>query len=255
MRVIIKTVAVSAALIHALGIGAGDLSAQAGRAKVEEGNRLYDEGRFAEAHERYLEALSEDPDSPLIRFNDGNALYQSEDFQRAMEAYQWAIESGDARLANAAWYNMGNALYRAEQLEPSLEAYKQALRDDPTDTDAKHNLERVLEQIQEQEEEQQQESDDSDQDDSDQDDSDQEDSDQENPDQDEPDPQDTDPQNQDPQDQDSEEDDPQPGDAQPQESEMSPEEAQRLLDAIEEDPGDVNRKPAAARGRRPRKAW
>jgi hypothetical protein len=36
---------------------------------------------------------------------------------------------------------------------------------------------------------------------------------------------------------------------------MTREEAQRLLDAIQEDPDDVNRKPASARGRRPRKAW
>ena len=37
---------------------------------------------------------------------------------------------------------------------------------------------------------------------------------------------------------------------------MSPEEAKRLLDALSEDPGDVNRKPALPPlGRKPRKAW
>jgi hypothetical protein len=36
---------------------------------------------------------------------------------------------------------------------------------------------------------------------------------------------------------------------------MTPEEARRLLDAIEEDPGDVNPKPAAVRGRKPKKIW
>ena len=45
------------------------------------------------------------------------------------------------------------------------------------------------------------------------------------------------------------------GSPQPQEGEMTPEEAERLLDAIEEDPEDVNRKPASARGRKPRKPW
>ena len=40
-----------------------------------------------------------------------------------------------------------------------------------------------------------------------------------------------------------------------QPGEMTPEEAERLLDAIREDPGDVNRKPAAARGRKPKKVW
>ncbi len=62
------------------------LSAQRGRAEVREGNRLYEEGRFEDAHERYLEALRENPNSPLIRFNEGNALYQTEEFQSALDA-------------------------------------------------------------------------------------------------------------------------------------------------------------------------
>jgi hypothetical protein len=36
---------------------------------------------------------------------------------------------------------------------------------------------------------------------------------------------------------------------------MTPEEAERLLDALREDPGDVNRKRAATTGNRPRKDW
>ena len=35
---------------------------------------------------------------------------------------------------------------------------------------------------------------------------------------------------------------------------MTPEEAEQLLEAVQEDPGDVNRK-AAARGRKPKKKW
>jgi hypothetical protein len=36
---------------------------------------------------------------------------------------------------------------------------------------------------------------------------------------------------------------------------MTPEEAEQLLNAIREDPGDVNRKRASATGKRPRKDW
>jgi Ca-activated chloride channel family protein len=223
-------------------------SAQAGRDRVAEGNRLYEEGRFDEAHQMYLEALREDPESSLIRFNSGNALYQTQDFQRAMEAYQQAIDSGEPELASAAWYNLGNSLYRGQQLEPSFEAYKQALRLNPDDVDAKHNLERVLEQMQEQD--QQQEGDEQqDQDPQDENDSEQ------------------DQEEQDQQNQDGEEDEQQPPEgedqppsegeeeSQPQPGEMTPEEAERLLDSIREDPGDVNRKPADARGRKPKKVW
>ena len=127
--------------------------AQAGRGKVNDGNQLYEQGRFEEAHQKYMEALGQNPESPLIRFNAGNALYQSQDFQRALEAYQEAIESGDPGLMGSAWYNLGNTLFRGQQLEPSLEAYKQALRLNSSDVDAKHNLERVLEQMEQQEQE------------------------------------------------------------------------------------------------------
>jgi Ca-activated chloride channel family protein len=131
------------------------LYAQHGRSQVGEGNKLYAEGHFDEAYEKYLEALRANPGSPIIRFNEGNALYQTQEFQRALDAYRAAIASGDPDLASSAWYNLGNALYRQQQLEQALEAYKQALRLDPTDEDTKHNLELVLDQMQQQERQQQ----------------------------------------------------------------------------------------------------
>jgi tetratricopeptide (TPR) repeat protein len=128
--------------------------AQRGRSEVKEGNRLYSEGRYDEAHEKYLEALRAAPNSPLIRFNDGNALYQSQEFQRALEAYREAIESGEQALESKAWYNLGNAFYRHQKLPEALDAYKQALRSDPSDEDAKHNLELLLELLEQQQQQQ-----------------------------------------------------------------------------------------------------
>ena len=222
----------------------GALSAQ--RSLVEEANRLYAEGRFAEAHEMYLEALRENPGSPLIRFNEGNALYQNQEFERALEAYRDAIESGDTALAEGAWYNLGNSLFRQQQLDASLEAYKQALRMNPGDLDAKHNLERVLEQIEEQEDQQNQP------------DQNQDDGDQENQDQQQP------PPEGDPEQDEQEQDQPPPANdeqeqeqpVQPPPGQMTPEEAERLLQAIQEDPDEVDRPPRAdSLGRRPRKNW
>ena len=82
--------------------------AQRGRAELNDGNRLYEEGRFPEAHEKYLEALRDAPDLPVALFNDGNALYQSEEYVRALDAYRGAIEAGDPALAAPASYNLGN---------------------------------------------------------------------------------------------------------------------------------------------------
>ncbi len=229
-----------------IGALPGAVAAQRGRAELNDGNRLYEEGRFPEAHERYLEALREAPDLPLALFNDGNALYQSEEYVRALDAYRGAIESGDPGLAAPAWYNLGNALYRQQRFQESAEAYKQALRIDPGEIDYKHNLELALEQQLQQPDQDPQSGDG---------DASQQDQEQENQDGEH---------NQEPQDQEESQDaedqeqDQQPESAQrpePAPGEMTEEEAERLLQGVQEDPGEVNRRQAPLRGRRPSKPW
>lgn len=243
--------------------GAGPLHAQQARKEVAEGNRLYEEGRYGEAHERYVEALRNAPGTPLIRFNEGNALYQSQEYQRALEAFE-DVATGEAGELNAsAWYNLGNTFVRQQQLPQALEAYKQALRRKPGDVDAKHNLEVVLGLMDQQQDQQQQQDQEQNQDEEQQ----------ENP---QGGSDGGDPGDQDPADQDDEsqgggrpegEGDNQ---AEPEEGEgdgsqggeqplppgqMSREEAERLLQAVEEDPGEVDRHAADPRDRRPRKDW
>ena len=228
-------------------------AAQPGRGAVDAGNRLYDEGRYEEAHEQYLEALRQAPDSPIVPFNDGNALYRTEELQRAMESYRRAVESGDPAIEAQAWYNLGNALYKQQQLEPALEAYKETLRRNPADTDAKHNFEVTLEQQQ-----QQQESDDQ-----------QDENDEGRDQQDQQDPQQSEQeQNQEQQDQPEDQEPPEQQQDQPQEQQqenaeqppppgaLSREEAERLLQAIDEDPSQIQRqRQTTAPARPPRRPW
>ncbi len=262
--------AVAVVVLAAAMVGLPSTSAaQAGRADVQEGNRLYREGRYDEAHERYLEALRAAPDSPVIRFNDANALYQSDEFQRAVDAYRGAIESADPAVEAQAWYNLGNALYRQQQVEGALEAYKEALRRNPGDTDAKHNLEVALEQLQRQEQEQQQ-SDDAEQN-QDRQESGEDEQDQppgSQPSEEQPpgsQPPEENPEGQPGRDRpepgrqpDGEPSEPEAGDAEtrPQSGEMSRGEAERLLQAITEDPGRIRRQRRSADpGRRTLRPW
>jgi len=255
---VVAGVAVATAAIGLPSSSAG----QAGRGDVQEGNRLYREGRYGEAHERYLEALRAAPDSPLIRFNDANALYQSDEFQRAVDAYRGVIEAADPVLEAQAWYNLGNALYRQQEVEGALEAYKQALRRNPADTDAKHNLEVALEQLQEQEQQQQQQSDDAEQNRDEQDPGEDEQdrspgsqqSGEQPPERQRP---EEDQSDQEPQDE-GQQSEPEAGeaDAEPRPGEMSREEAERLLQAITEDPGRIRRQRRPADpGRRTLRPW
>jgi Ca-activated chloride channel family protein len=224
-------------------------AAQRGRADVRAGNRLYTEGRFDEAHEKYLDALRDDPDSPIIHFNVANSLYRTEEFARALEAYRQALEANDPSLQAKAWYNLGNALYRQQQLQQSLEAYKQALRLDPNDVDAKHNLELLLKQMQQQQQQQQQQREDDQQ----QSDSEQQQQDDQRGGQDQPQPQDR-------QQGQNRNEGEQPPDRQTQQGQrpqqMSRDEAERLLRAIKENPGEIQRRRAQAQPRRPvKKKW
>lgn len=246
----------------------GPVAGQEGRREVEAGNRLYGEGRFQEAHARYLEALEKVPGLPVARFNEGSALYQSQEFQRAMEAFLEAAEGADPEWQADALYNLGNALIRQQQPGPAAEAYKRALRLDPGDQDAKHNLELALQQLeQQQQQQQQQQGGDGQQGEQDQD--------QQQQGEGQPQPQadlegeqENDPsQGEDGQPQPQPQDGAADGESPPQDRQdgegqadlpppqMTPEQAERLLQAVTEDPGEVNRRNAQARGRRPRKDW
>ena len=276
-----------AALFASVSVGAASLgplalTAQDGRSLVDEGNRLYEEGRFEEAHRKYLEALGAAPSVPAIHFNSGNALYRMGDFEAALEAYEEALRAAEADGLAPTVYNSGNAFFRRQQLQESLEAYKEALRIDPGDLDAKHNLEVVLKLIEEQEEQEQSGDGDDDQepqdrqeqdenenengdpeddrqeasqgaDESDGDDEGEDGSEgyeEENPDE-GGNPADSPPGGGDPE---NDERDGQ-GRPQPREGRMTEEEARRLLGAIDEDPEGVERRPPSSRGRRPRKPW
>lgn len=235
-------------------------AAQPGRGAVAAGNRLFDEGRYEEAHEQYLEALREAPDSPVVPFNDGNALYRTEELERATESYRQAVESGNPAVEAQGWYNLGNALYKQQQLEPALEAYKEALRRNPADTDAKHNFEATLEQLEQQQQQQQQSEDQQDENDESQDQQDQQQSEQGQDQEQQNQPENQEPQEQEqdqPQEQDqSQEQQQENAEQEPQPGELSREEAERLLQAITEDPSQIQRqRQTTVPTRPPRKPW
>ncbi len=113
------------------------------RAKVAEGNKLYRQGKYDGAANRYQDALLDAPGSPRIQFDMGNALYKKKDYQKALDAYQKALGTDDVSLQSQVYYNLGNSLYRAQKLSEAISAYERALKLNPKDQDAKYNLEYV----------------------------------------------------------------------------------------------------------------
>ncbi len=122
--------------------------------KVRRGNKEYHRQNYEAALKEYRQAQLEDPESPQVHYNIGNALHRQEEWPQALAEYGQALSDGESAVAEEAHYNMGNTLYRQGNLEEAMEAYKEALRIDPTDMDAKYNLEFVLHKLQEKEQQQ-----------------------------------------------------------------------------------------------------
>lgn len=196
-------------------------------AKNDRGNELYQQERYDEALAAYNEALAEDGENPALHYNRGNALYRSEQYPSAVQAYTKALD-GEAPVGGRAQYNMGNSLFRMGLLEESIEAYKAGLRVEPDDIDMKYNLEYVMRQLKQQEEQARRDAQDPPRDPEDQPDP---------PDQADPDdPDDPDDGGPEPEEEESPEAPP------PREGELSRAEAERLLNALNRDEQDIQRR-------------
>jgi len=97
-------------------LGAHALWGASARSLVEEGNAAYEQERFEEALELYRQAAEAAPDAPEAHFNRGDALYRSGDHEGAVSAFeraaQLAQERGDDELEARSRYNLGNAFYQ-----------------------------------------------------------------------------------------------------------------------------------------------
>lgn len=134
------------ALIAVLALGIGDF---------ERGNRHYRAGRYAEAVEAYRAALEDGDDRPELQYNLGTALLRLGEYEEAQRHLEAALSDVEPELRQRALYNLGNrflvegresaeAAQRDRLLDAAIEAYRGALRLSPSDADAKWNLELAL---------------------------------------------------------------------------------------------------------------
>jgi tetratricopeptide (TPR) repeat protein len=125
-------------------------TAESSGAKNKEGNQLFAQGKYQEAEKAYLEAQANMPGRPELSYNLGNALIKQNKYDQALGALRQAVSQGNKGLQANGWYNVGNALYDMGNFRDSAQAYIQALRLNPADHDAKHNLELSLNKMQQQ---------------------------------------------------------------------------------------------------------
>jgi len=112
---------------------------------VREGNERLRASDPAAALDHYRAAEAEAGAHPEIEFDRGDALYAQGKRAEALEAWRKAAEADRAGpLASRALQNTGNALDAGGDREGAARAFTEALRRDPTNEDARYNLEVLL---------------------------------------------------------------------------------------------------------------
>lgn len=235
----------------------GQALAQQERKYIREGNDLFDKQDFEKAEVEYRKAADKKADSFEAAFNMADALYKQKKYDEALKQFSALAEKEkDKKRLGEIYHNIGNTLLSMEKTDESIEAYKESLRNNPNSEQTKYNLEFARHQKQQQQQQNQDKNQDKQEQNQDQqqnqdknqqnkdqnqeqnkDQQNQEQNQQQNKDQ----QQNQDQQNKDgKQDQDKQQQ--QQGQPQPQEGKISKEDAERLLEALQNDEKQVQEK-------------
>ncbi len=113
---------------------------------VTEGNEHFKKGDLEEALKRYLAAQSQHPNAPELHFNIGDVEFGKGKFDNAAMEFRRVVQNSDRRLLPQAAYNLGTAMAQDKKTEKAIQLYKAAIKLDPNDVEARHNLGVLLEQ-------------------------------------------------------------------------------------------------------------
>jgi Ca-activated chloride channel family protein len=219
------------------------LFAQQEKSYVKKGNDLYQQKRYKEAAELYSKAVEKKKESVEGQFNLGDAHYKQKQYDKAVEQFTKIAESNkDKAILARAYHNLGNTYLENNKLEESVDAYKKALLNNPKDEETRYNLVYALDKLKKQ---QQQNKDNKDKN--------KNDKNQDKKNQDKPDNNNQNKKDQDKKDQDKQKQ------QQPQPDKLSKEDAQRMLDALNNQEKETQEKLKTKKGKavngKPLKDW
>ncbi len=108
---------------------------------MRKSNGLARQGKYDDAIQKYQEALVQEPDNTKIHYNLARALYKSDKFQEAEAEYQLCLLTKDRAFQAQTLYNIGNCKFKQGDLDAAIDSYSASLMLNPRDRDAKQNLE------------------------------------------------------------------------------------------------------------------
>jgi len=225
---------------------------QVERKIVRTGVSDYKDGKFSEAEVNFRKATDEKPGLFEAEYDIANSLFKQKKFEEAANEYDKLLQKSNEPNKRADLYhNLGNSQLMAQQFDKSIESYKNSLRIRPNDEDTRYNLAYALENLKQQQQQQNQEQnkDDKNKDKDKKDNKDQQDKDKD---------QQKD-QNKDNKDQQKKEDEKNKEEQNPSEPKISKEEAEQMLNAVQNQEKDVkaklDKKKAVARPVSAEKDW
>ncbi len=125
--------------------------AQEENKSIAAGNQFYKDGQFDKAVEAYQKALEINSNNSIARYNLAAAKYRLQKFEEAETDYASTAEkTKDQAIKAKAVYNEGVALTKQKKLLESVANYKQALKLNPADEDVRFNLQKALEELRKQ---------------------------------------------------------------------------------------------------------
>ena len=121
--------------------------AQVDKKDVRRGNRQFAKAKYGDADISYRKGLNADSTSVASAYNLGNNLYRQGNFAEAGKYYQQALrhvpETRNVKKQNEqgfdTFFNIGDAALQQKQYRAAMEAFAQALIVNPDDMEAKEN--------------------------------------------------------------------------------------------------------------------
>ena len=115
--------------------------AQQERKFIREGNELFEKQDFEKAEVEYRKAADKKANSFEAAFNMADALYKQKKYDEALEQFSaLAKQETDKERLGEIYHNIGNTLLAMEKTDESIEAYKNSLRNRPASEQTKYNL-------------------------------------------------------------------------------------------------------------------
>ncbi len=119
-------------------------------------NKQYKKGKYNDSEISYRKSLDKNKNSFEAAFNLGDALYKQGKYEEALEQFRSLTNVATSKEnLSKVYHNIANCLLQTKKYEESIEAYKQSLKLLDKDADTKYNLEYAKSMLKKQQQQQQ----------------------------------------------------------------------------------------------------